>query len=218
MTAPRIAVFGSSLVTAEEPAYAQARALGQRLAEAGYEIWNGGYLGVMSAVSEGAREAGGRSVGVTVRAWDEFHPGNAWLSEKVAADDLHDRLRHLTNVDAAIALHGGIGTLTEVALFWSISQLGRLATLAARRRSTGLHVERDTPAEVVAKLVDGSGSGVPSRPLLLVGEAWASLVDALGSTLAIGPADRELVTMVGGIEDCVPTLRRMLPDPGSARA
>jgi uncharacterized protein (TIGR00725 family) len=216
MTRQRIVVFGSSLTPPDAPEYAEARVLGRRLAEAGYEIWNGGYLGVMSAVSEGAHEVGGRSVGVTVRAWDEFHPGNAWLSEKVAAADLHERLRHLTDVDAAIALHGGIGTLTEVALFWSISQLSRLAALAARRHGADLHADRDMPAEVVAKLVDGPVPGLASRPLLLVGGAWASVVDALCSTLAIGPADRELVTLVGGIEDCVPALRRMLPEPSTS--
>lgn len=211
MTTRRIAVFGSSLTPPDSPEYEEARALGLRLAQAGFEVWNGGYLGTMSAVSQGVKEAGGRSVGVTVRAWDEFHPGNTWLSEKVAAADLHDRLRHLTDVDAAIALHGGIGTLTEVALFWSISQLARLASLAARRRGASLHIDEKVPAEVVAKLVDGPIPGLASRPLLLVGEAWANLLDALCSTLAIGPADRELVTLVGGIEDCVPTLRRLLP-------
>jgi uncharacterized protein (TIGR00730 family) len=203
MTPPRIAVFGSSLVHPDSAEYQEARVLGRRLAEAGFEVWNGGYLGVMSAVSQGAKEAGGRSVGITVRAWDAFHPGNAWLSHKVAAEDLHERLRHLMDVDAAIALYGGIGTLTEVSLFWSIAQLQRLEQLATKRRAEGLDMARDIPAEVVAKLVDAAA---PGRPLVLVGERWAALMEALGSSLAIGAADRELVTLVDGIEECVATL------------
>lgn len=213
MTTPRIAVFGSSLIPAGSPEHEEARALGRRLAEAGFEVWNGGYLGVMSAVSQGVREAGGRTVGVTMQAWDAFHPGNDWLSEKLAAPDLHERLRHLTSVDAAIALDGGIGTLTEVALFWSLAQLGRLAQLAMRQHAERGDAEHQVPAEVVAKLVDGASAAGPTRPLLLVGRRWATLMDALASTLAIGPADRELVTLVEGIEDCVPTLRQKLPRP-----
>ena len=121
----RISVFGSSLPQPGEPAYEQARKLGRYLAEAGFEVINGGYAGTMEAVSRGAAEAGGHVIGITCEEIEAWRPGKAnhWVKEEWRVPTLHDRLHAIvTQCDAAIALPGGIGTLAEIVVMWSQMQ------------------------------------------------------------------------------------------------
>jgi uncharacterized protein (TIGR00730 family) len=123
-----VAVFGGRAPQAGSADYEQARALGQALAQTGYVVMTGGYGGTMEAASRGAKEAGGRVIGVTVGRFDEsgLRP-NAWLDEEVKFPDLFQRLHYLVTTSAAIvALRGGVGTLSEVALTWSLMQVGEM--------------------------------------------------------------------------------------------
>lgn len=123
-----ISVFGGSTPTAGTPAYEAARQAGRLLAEAGFAVATGGYSGVMAAASQGAREAGGHVIGVTCALFDSLRPGpNPWIVEEIKYPTLRERLSHLVeNCDAAIAMPGGIGTLSEVALTWSLLQTGEI--------------------------------------------------------------------------------------------
>ncbi len=109
-----------------DPEYVRAQYLGRLLAEAGYAVMTGGYFGSMEAVSKGARLAGGHVIGVTVSRFEG--PGkrsgpNAYIDQVVRYESLRDRLLHLVDhCDAAVALPGGIGTLSEIALMWSFLQ------------------------------------------------------------------------------------------------
>jgi uncharacterized protein (TIGR00725 family) len=100
------------------------------LARAGWTVMTGGYAGVMEAASRGAAEAGGHVVGITCERIEAFRPGlrpNAWVKEEVKYATLRERLYHLVeHCDAAIALPGGVGTLSEVALTWSLLQTGEI--------------------------------------------------------------------------------------------
>ena len=122
-----IAVFGSSRRDAEEPLYREAYELGGLLARTGYTVLSGGYGGSMAAVSRGAAEAGGRVIGVTCAIFDPL-PSNPWLAEEVKAPTLIDRLSiMLDRSDGFVAVRGGIGTLSEVTLAWSLLQTRSLA-------------------------------------------------------------------------------------------
>ena len=115
-----VTVFGGS--TPGEADYAQALRLGRLLAEAGFTVQTGGYIGTMEAASRGAAEAGGHVIGVTcdeIEAWRPVHP-NAWVKEERRYPTLRKRLFALIETcDAALALPGGPGTLAEIALMWS---------------------------------------------------------------------------------------------------
>ena len=121
-------VFGSNAPQDGEPDYAKARELGRLLAQAGYIVATGGYFGTMEATSRGAKEAGGYVIGVTTSLFDDrrLH-ANAYLDEEIKLPTLLERLHHLvTMADAWVALPGGIGTLSEVALTWSLMQVGEM--------------------------------------------------------------------------------------------
>ncbi|GAB4502683.1 MAG: hypothetical protein Fur0035_22380 [Anaerolineales bacterium] len=118
-----ITVFGSSQPQPESPAYAQAYALGKLLAGRGNTVITGGYAGTMEAVSRGASEVGGRVIGVTCQEIENWRgaKANPWVQEERKFPTLLARLEALiTACDAAIALPGGPGTLTEISLMWNL--------------------------------------------------------------------------------------------------
>jgi uncharacterized protein (TIGR00730 family) len=123
-----VSVYGSSAPQPGEDGYELAHRLGRELAGAGYTVMTGGYAGTMEAVSRGAHEAGGHVIGVTARLFDAMgHEANSYIDEEIAYDTLAERLLHLvTRSDAAVALPGGVGTLSEVALTWSLLQTGEI--------------------------------------------------------------------------------------------
>jgi uncharacterized protein (TIGR00730 family) len=129
MDKPIIAVFGSSAPQPDSDAYSEARRVGYLLAEAGFAVATGGYGGTMAAVSQGAAEAGGRVIGVTSSHMEKWRPTppNMWVAEEIRHASQRDRLIHLVmNNDGMLALPGGIGTLSEVALAWSLMQTGEM--------------------------------------------------------------------------------------------
>ena len=121
-----VAVFGSSQIGPGSVAYEKAREMGRLLAQAGFTVVNGGYSGVMEAVSLGAREAGGKAIGVTCATFDRWRPrGNPYLSDVIHAPDLIARLRYLIeHSDAFVVMGGGVGTLLELFLVWNLLAIG----------------------------------------------------------------------------------------------
>jgi uncharacterized protein (TIGR00725 family) len=105
-----VAVVGPGDATATEEGTAEE--VGRLLADAGAVVVTGGRGGVMAAACRGARERGGRTVGLL--------PGTDRDSEAEIA--LPTGLGEGRNVlvvraaDAVVAVGGGYGTLSEIAL------------------------------------------------------------------------------------------------------
>lgn len=113
-----VTIFGGSRCGEDSPEYQEAKELGGRLAEAGFTICTGGYLGIMEAASRGAREKGGRVFGIVMNQF-KGEP-NRFLTDKVATDHFYDRLQNLiTRSVGFVALRGGMGTVTEISLVWN---------------------------------------------------------------------------------------------------
>lgn len=119
----KVSVFGGSQPKPGDPAYEEARQLGELLAQRGHTVMTGGYIGTMEAVSRGASEAGGNVIGVTcgeIERWRDVGP-NQWVKEEWRRETLLERLQILVQeCDVAIALPGGAGTLTEIMLMWNL--------------------------------------------------------------------------------------------------
>lgn len=122
-----VTIFGGSKCAEDSPEYIEAKELGARLAEAGFTICTGGYLGIMEAASRGAREKGGRVYGIVMNQF-KSEP-NRYLTDKVATDHFYDRLQNLiTRSVGFVALRGGMGTVTEISLVWNKLQTGVLGS------------------------------------------------------------------------------------------
>lgn len=113
-----VTIFGGSKCSETDPEYRQAYNAGELLAKAGFTICTGGYLGVMEAASRGAREAGGRVLGIVMNQF-KSEP-NRFLTDKVATPHFYERLQQLiTRSVGFIAVRGGMGTVTELSLVWN---------------------------------------------------------------------------------------------------
>lgn len=115
-----ITVFGSSRPREGDADYAEARALGAALGGHGFAVCTGGYGGVMEAVSRGAKETGGRVIGVTADFFSAARV-NRWVDEEIRVATWEQRLFRLIELgDGFVACKGGTGTLVELAVVWEM--------------------------------------------------------------------------------------------------
>jgi uncharacterized protein (TIGR00725 family) len=107
-------VFGGGFRDTTTIEYQESILIGKLLSDNGYVVKNGGYYGIMEAVSKGASENGGIVIGFTCRSFSSTK-GNPYLSLNIKSDDTYDRLRELiTGSEIFIVQKGGLGTLSEV--------------------------------------------------------------------------------------------------------
>ena len=110
---PIIAVVGGSSCNAAEAQLAEE--LGRRLAEAGAVVICGGLTGVMESVAKGVRQGGGLAIGILPGA--DRREANDYIDVALATG--MGEMRNALIVRAAgavVAVGGGHGTLSEVAL------------------------------------------------------------------------------------------------------
>ncbi|MCZ7666074.1 MAG: LOG family protein [Chloroflexi bacterium] len=125
-----ISIFGSASPKPGSPAYQDAYEVGRLLAQAGYGVMSGGYAGTMAAASQGASEGGGHVIGVTSAQIEQYRqiPPNQWVKQEVRQNLLRERVMYLVlHNDGMIVMPGGIGTLSEMALAWSLMQVGDIS-------------------------------------------------------------------------------------------
>ena len=109
-----VCVFGSARTDPGAPEYAQARALGGALAQAGWAVITGGGPGIMEAANRGASEAGGLSVGLGIEL--PFEQGlNDWVDLGLNFRYFFARKTMFVKyAQAFVILPGGFGTLDEL--------------------------------------------------------------------------------------------------------
>ena len=99
----------------------QAEALGRALVDAGFRIVTGGLGGVMAAASLGARSSEHWTDGDVIGVLPGRNNKNANPWVDIIIPSGFDRARNMLIVnmaDAVIAVAGGAGTLSEMALAW----------------------------------------------------------------------------------------------------
>jgi uncharacterized protein (TIGR00725 family) len=108
-----VAVVGSSLASERETK--MANAVGRLLGEQGVAVVCGGRGGVMQAVCKGAKEAGGLAIGILPGS--DPTQGNPYLSVTLPTGLGNARNALVVQAGSAvIAIGGGVGTLSEIAL------------------------------------------------------------------------------------------------------
>ncbi|MBM2810686.1 MAG: hypothetical protein HW416_1445 [Chloroflexi bacterium] len=117
-----VTVFGSSRAKRGDDEYRSAQRLGRLIGERGWTLCNGGHDGTMEAAARGAKEAGGRTIGVSFALHQPLSL-NHWIDHEIVLDTLIARLDKLARLgDAYVVLTGGIGTLLECCLVWNLIQ------------------------------------------------------------------------------------------------
>lgn len=155
MSAPRpplrVSVIGASSSSEEEDRLAEE--VGRALAEAGAVVVCGGLGGVMAAAARGAREAGGRTVGIL--PGDDAGAANRWI--EIALPTGLGEVRNALvarSGEAVVAVGGSWGTLSEIAF---ARTAGRSVVTLGTPPAAGLALPAaDTAREAVALALDAA--------------------------------------------------------------
>ncbi|GAB1692226.1 TIGR00725 family protein [Krasilnikovia sp. M28-CT-15] len=153
----QVAVCGPRHCTDEDKA--NAREVGELLAEAGAVVICGGGVGVMAAVASGVRSKGGVVIGI--RPGDSREGASPDLTATIVTNMGEARNAVIVwSADAVISVGGSWGTLSEIAL---AKRRGGIPVVCLGGWSLvdndgapvpGLHVAR-TPQEAVKAALDG---------------------------------------------------------------
>lgn len=116
---PVVAICGSSTSNAREDSIA--KTVGQLCAQRGAVVLCGGLGGVMTSAACGARNGGGVAIGLL--PGDDAEEGNEYLSYALPTGLGEMRNGLLASMSAGmIAIGGGFGTLSEIALMRRLSK------------------------------------------------------------------------------------------------
>jgi hypothetical protein len=141
----RISVFGCRDITPD--VYEDTLEIGRRLAEEGYLVFCGGGAGVMEAIAKGVHDEGGIVIGVL--KGQNLEEGNKYLTVPIATGIGIARNAILAyNCDAAIAISGQYGTLSEIAYAFQLKK----PVIGYKTWDIDPVIQANTPEEVVSKL------------------------------------------------------------------
>ncbi len=111
---PAVTVYGSAVLSREDPLYAQTAEIARRLGGLGFSIISGGGPGVMEAANKGAREAGVTSVGLNIQL-STAQTCNDYATRTITFNHFFVRKLMLVKYATAfIIMPGGLGTLDEL--------------------------------------------------------------------------------------------------------
>lgn len=111
--AKSVTFFGSSRFTPENKYYQIAASLAGKLAKEGYTVLSGGGPGIMEGASKGAKDAGGTSLGLTIKLPHQ-QSRNPFLTDYRDFYYFFTRKVMLSfSAEAYVFLPGGYGTLDE---------------------------------------------------------------------------------------------------------
>jgi uncharacterized protein (TIGR00725 family) len=162
---PLVAVIGNNL--ASDAGAALAEDIGRGLVEHGCRLVTGGLGGIMEAASRGARSARAYREGDVIGILPGPDPdaANAYVDIALATNMGYARnVLVVTSAEAVVAIGGGAGTLTELAMAWQLKKVvvalavegwsGRLAGERVDAQRDDCVLRADTAAEAVALVVE----------------------------------------------------------------
>jgi hypothetical protein len=111
---PAVSIWGSARVTEGHPYYEATRETARRLATLGYTVITGGGPGLMEAANRGAKDGGGRSVGLGIELPAE-QTFNGHVDVAIEFDYFFIRKMMFTKFAAGLLIApGGFGTMDEM--------------------------------------------------------------------------------------------------------
>lgn len=120
-----IVVVGDARLDPAHPRSALAEELGRRLVDAGFRVVTGGMGGAMLAAHRGARssEAWFDGAGIGILPGSDANQANEYVDIAIPTGLDHARNAIVAQSAALVAVRGGAGTLSEMALAWSFGRL-----------------------------------------------------------------------------------------------
>ena len=113
---PCISIFGSARLPQNSPYYLLAEEIAKKITDLGFGIITGGGPGIMEAANKGAKENGGKSIGLNIELPFE-QSFNPYIDKQYSIEFDYFFVRKLMCVKYAqgfIIMPGGIGTLDEL--------------------------------------------------------------------------------------------------------
>lgn len=113
---PCVSIFGSARTAPDNKYYKLAEDIAKILSEAGYGVITGGGPGIMEAANKGAKEAGGKSVGLNINLPFEQYPNDYIDYDKLINFKFFfvRKVMFMKYAQGFIVLPGGFGTLDEL--------------------------------------------------------------------------------------------------------
>lgn len=178
MTMKSVCVFlGSS--HGDNGCYARAAVdMGRELARRGLNlVYGGSDTGLMKTLADSALEAGGRVIGVTVKALRDKEIYHHGLAELHVVETMHQRKQMMADLsDGFVALPGGIGTLDELFEVYTWNLLGYC------RKPLGLLDVEGFYGPLLSHLAQAEAKGflkVPNREMMRISGEPGALLDML---------------------------------------
>lgn len=113
---PCVSIFGSARLPQNSPYYLLAEEIAKKITDLGFGIITGGGPGIMEAANKGAKENGGKSIGLNIELPFE-QSFNPYIDKQYSIEFDYFFVRKLMCVKYAqgfIIMPGGIGTLDEL--------------------------------------------------------------------------------------------------------
>ncbi|MFA6514951.1 MAG: TIGR00730 family Rossman fold protein [Candidatus Paceibacterota bacterium] len=127
---PSVTFYGSTRIEENNPNYEKVRKLSFRIAkELGYAVLSGGGPGIMEAANRGAFEAGGRSIGLTIKLPNE-QINNPYLTEEIPFHFFFTRQSAMSySTEVCVFCPGGFGTLSELFEIITLQQTNKIGRI-----------------------------------------------------------------------------------------
>lgn len=167
-----VAIFGYANLSNKEDLFQEVFKVSKKLAQAGYTIVDGGGPGVMLAASLGAKEGGGKVIGVTLypkdmKNFEGKDPANL-LDKEIKTETYVERtLTLMKQGQVYVIFKGGTGTISEFGMAWGLARL-----------YFGHH-----------------------KPLVLYGKFWHKIIKAFKENMLLRPEEEKVFKIVSSPEE-----------------
>jgi uncharacterized protein (TIGR00730 family) len=174
-----VTVFGWSESHPGDAVYEAAREVACLAAKQGLTVVSGGFGGEMEAAARGAKEGGGKTIGVTFYPMlaTKFEAGtgaSSYLDQEVKTGTYLERTLQLIALgDAFICFNGGTGTISEWGMAWGLARI-----------YYGHH-----------------------KPLIMFGAFWKDIVDVIERNMHIRPEEEKVYHIVDSPAEALRALR-----------